>query len=32
MKFSMTEQEKCDLLRQVTAWAGSTVYMTFIVI
>jgi hypothetical protein len=25
MKCSMTGQEKCDLLIQVTAWAGSTV-------
>jgi hypothetical protein len=24
MKFSMTGQEKCDLLIQVTAWAGLT--------
>ena len=26
MQFSMTEQEKCDLLLQVTAWAGLTVH------
>jgi hypothetical protein len=26
MKFSMTRQEKCDLLIQVTAWAGLTVF------
>ena len=25
MKLSMTGQEKGDLLKQVTAWAGSTV-------
>ena len=32
MKFSMTEQEKDDLLIQVTAWAGFTVcvYMDLI--
>jgi hypothetical protein len=28
MKFSMTVQEKCDLLIQVTAWAGSTVHLS----
>ena len=27
MKFSMTGQEKCDLLIQVAAWAGLTVYL-----
>jgi hypothetical protein len=27
IKFSMTEQEKDDLLIQVTAWAGLTVYV-----
>ena len=27
MKFSMTRQEKCDLLIQVTAWTGLTVHM-----
>ena len=26
MQFSMTGQEKCDLLLQVTAWAGLTVH------
>ena len=26
MIFSMTGQEKCDLLRQVTAWTGLTVF------
>jgi len=26
MKFSMTGQEKGDLLIQVTAWSGLTVY------
>ena len=26
MKCSMTDQEKGDLLIQVTTWAGSTVY------
>jgi hypothetical protein len=26
MKFSVTGQEKCDLLIQVTAWAGLTVF------
>ena len=26
MKCSMTGQEKCDLLIQVTAWTGLTVY------
>ena len=26
MKFSMTGQEKCDLLIQVTVWANLTVY------
>jgi hypothetical protein len=26
MKFSMTGQEKSDLLIQVTAWAGLTVF------
>jgi hypothetical protein len=26
MKFSMTEQEKSDLLIQVTAWVSLTVY------
>ena len=26
MKFSLTGQEKCDLLIQVTAWAGLTVH------
>jgi hypothetical protein len=28
MKSSMKGQEKCDLLIQVTAWAGLTVYLT----
>jgi hypothetical protein len=33
MKFSMTGQEKGDLLIQVTAWAGLTVYIyTFLYI
>jgi hypothetical protein len=27
IQFSMTEQEKDDLLIQVTAWAGLTVYV-----
>ena len=27
MNFSMTGQEKCDLLIQVTAWAGLTVHI-----
>jgi len=27
MKFSMTGQEKSDLLIQVTTWAGLTVYV-----
>ena len=27
MKFSMTGQEKGDLLIQVTAWAGLTIYI-----
>jgi hypothetical protein len=27
MKFSMTGQEKGDLLIQVTAWAGLTIYL-----
>jgi hypothetical protein len=27
MKFSMTGQEKCVLLIQVTVWAGLTVYI-----
>jgi len=26
MKFSITGREECDLLIQVTAWAGLTVY------
>jgi hypothetical protein len=29
MKFSMTGQVKCDLLIQVTAWAGLTVYLLY---
>jgi hypothetical protein len=29
MKFSMTGQEKGDLLIQVTAWAGLNVYIFF---
>jgi hypothetical protein len=29
MKFSMTEQGKGDLLIQVTAWPGLTVYYRF---
>ena len=27
MKFSLTGQEKCDLLIPVTAWAGLTVFV-----
>jgi hypothetical protein len=30
MIFSMFGQEKCDLLVQVTAWAGLTVCLNFI--
>ena len=30
MKFSMTGQEKGDLLIQVTAWAGLTVHVFYI--
>jgi hypothetical protein len=30
MKFSMTGQEKGDLLIQVTAWAGLTVHVLYI--
>ena len=29
MKFSMTRQEKGDLLIQVTAWAGMSVYVLY---
>jgi hypothetical protein len=32
MKFSMTEQGKGDLLIQVTAWPGLTVYYRFFII
>jgi hypothetical protein len=32
MRFSMTGQEKGDLLIQVTAWAGLTVYCPIIYI
>jgi hypothetical protein len=28
MKFSMSEQEKGNLLIQVTAWAGLTIHLT----
>jgi hypothetical protein len=30
MQFSMTGQEKCDLLLQVTAWAGLTELLQFV--
>jgi hypothetical protein len=29
MNFSMTGQEKCDLLMQVTTWEGLTVFREF---
>jgi hypothetical protein len=29
MKFSMTGLEKSDLLKQVTAWAGLTVFQLY---